>query len=95
MTARRLAQFVRHKTQRRSCTTTYTTVVYLALGLMKINQHRDIASSGHLRYERGLILFEETSYPGKCLEEYIGHFAALTIPGSKCKRGHRLQCPLA
>ena len=48
---------------------------------MEINQHRDIAFSGHLRYERGLILFEETSYPGKRLDEYIGHFAALTIPG--------------
>ena len=48
---------------------------------MEINQHRDIAFSGHLRYERGLILFKETSYPGKRLDEYIGHFAALTIPG--------------
>lgn len=55
---------------------------------MKINQHRDIALSGHLRYERGLILFEETSYPGKRLDEYIGHFAALTISGSKCKHGY-------
>ena len=55
---------------------------------MEINQHRDIAFSGHLRYERGLTLFEETSYPGKRLDEYIGHFAALTIPGSKCKHGY-------
>ncbi len=55
---------------------------------MEIDQHRDIAPSGHLRNERGLILFEETSYPGKCLDEYIGHFAALTISGSKCKHGY-------
>ena len=55
---------------------------------MEVNQHRDIASSGHLRYERGLIFFEETSYLGKRLDEYIGHFAALTIPGSKCKHGY-------
>ncbi len=55
---------------------------------MEINQHRDIALSGHLRYERRSILFEETSYPRKRLDEYIGHFAALTIPGSKCKHGY-------
>ena len=55
---------------------------------MEINQHRDLAPSSHLRYEQRSILFEETSYPGKRLDEYIGHFAALTIPGSKCKHGY-------
>ena len=34
------------------------------------------------------MLFEETSYSGKRLDEYIGHFAALTVPGSKCKHGY-------
>ena len=55
---------------------------------MEINQHRYIAPSGHLRYEWGLVLLKETSYPRKCLDEYIGHFAALTISGSKCKHGY-------